>query len=369
MTTMVWPLKHKGIFQALLLLAGLVFSSPDPCQARDTEIYAVNAKQNCYILLDNSGSMAWGVYEHNIDYGKMYFYLDGLAGVYDPTNLLDNNSAFPYRKDKIYLLKGALKVAVKNGVTFTGDPGNPAINWDFSSIVDTHTLVDYRGNLSAAGDGTQRLTLDGSKNVLLDGNTLPFTLGRKEHDYFTLYDGTVVDKGFGGLLNAPGYHFSGYEDTDIAVFNNPVEDGDGNIWFLATGNWINMQGVYNLKNASNVLVWDKVDVPLADITSDWLVLPKNIDYPVGSVTYAPNLNNQLTSTIKQSGALKMQVHFSYYNVGNKDSVKLYDATDTLKATYGEFTDTNGFWGPVIDGDTVTIKMSSDNKPSTVGYGY
>lgn len=366
MTTMVWPLKHKGVFQAFLLLAAMVFSSPYPCQARDTEIYAVNAKQNCYILLDNSGSMAWGVYEHNIDYGKMYLYLDGLAGVTDPTVFIP-----AFQKNKIYLVKAKIPVAVKNGVTFTGDPGNPAINWDYGSIVDTHTLVDYRGNLTAAGDGTQRLTLDAAKNVLLDGNALPFTLGRKEHDYVTLYDGTVVDKGFGGLLNAPGYHFSGYEDTDTAVFNNPVEDGDGDneyIWFFATGNWIHMQGVYNLKDASGALVWDKTDVPLTAIESEWLTLAKNIDYPVGNVTYAANLNNQVTSTIKQSGALKMQVHFSYYNVGNKDSVNLYDATDTLKATYGEFTDADGFWGPVIDGDTVTIKMSSDNK-TTVGYGY
>ncbi|MFA6497947.1 MAG: hypothetical protein WCV64_01280 [Desulfurivibrionaceae bacterium] len=366
MATMTWLRKQKGFFAALLGVAIGLISVP-PSLAKDTDIYAVNAKQNCYILLDNSGSMAWGVYEHNIDYGKMYLYLDGLAGVDDPTNLLDVNPNFPYQKNKVYLVKGALKVAVKNGVTFTGDPGNPATYWDFGTIVDTHTLVDDHGNLSAAGDGTQRITLDASKNVLLDGNALPFTLGRTEHNYFTLYDGTVVDKGFGGLLNAPGYHFSGYEDTDTAVFNNPVEDGDGNIWFFATGNWINMQGVYNLKDAT-ALVWDRVDVPLADITSDWLTLAKNIDYPAGIVTYAANLNNLLTATIKQSGALKMQVHFSYYDVRDKDSVTLYDATNTLKATYGKFTDTTGFWGPVIDGDTVTIKMSSDNK-DTVGYGY
>ncbi len=365
MTTMVWPLKHKGTFQVLSLLVIMAFSSPYPCQAKDTDIYAVNAKQNCYILLDNSGSMAWGVYEHNINYKEMYLYLDGLAGVYDPTVFAPG-----FQKDKIYLVRAKIRVGVKGGVTFVGDPGNPAINWDYGSIVDTHTLVDNKGNLSF--EGGNRITLDAAKNVLLDGNTLPFTLGRKEHEYVTLYDGTVVDKGFGGLLNAPGYHFSGYEDTDIAVFNNPVEDGDGDdeyIWFFATGNWLHMQGVYNLKDATGDLVWDKTDVPLAAIDSDWLTLAKNIDYPVGNVTYAANLNNQLTSTIKQSGALKIQVHFSYYNVGDKDYVKLYDATDTLKATYGAGTDADGFWGPVIDGDTVTIKMSSDNKTNTVGYGY
>lgn len=364
MTTFEWLLKQKGFFPALLGLA-IVFAPLQICQAKDTDIYATNAKQNCYILLDNSGSMAYGVYEHNIDYGKMYLYLDGLAGVYDPTTL-PANTDFPYQKNKIYLMKGPVKVGVKNSVTFVGDPGSPAVNWDYSTIVDTHTLVDNRGNLSF--EGGQRITMDAAKNVLLDGNTLPFTLGRKEHEYVTLYDGTVVDKGFGGLLNAPGYHFSGYEDTDTAVFNNPVEDGDGTTWFFVTGNWINMQGVYNLKDATGALVWDKTDVPLAAIASEWLTLAKNIDYPVGSVKYAANLNNQLTSTIKQSGALKIQVHFSYYNVANKDYVKLYDAADTLITTYGEFTDADGFWGPVIDGDTVTIKMSSDNK-TTVGYGY
>ncbi|MBU2539087.1 MAG: hypothetical protein KKH22_11675 [Proteobacteria bacterium] len=366
MTTMGLLLKQKKAFLALLAVV-LVFDPMSVCQARDTDIYAVNAKQNCYILLDNSGSMAYGVYEHNIDYGKMYLYLAGLAGVTDPTNLPNINPT-PFPKNKIYLIKGPIRVAVKNGVTFAGDPGSPYLNWDFANIVDTFTLIDDRGDLLAAGGGTQRITLDAAQNILLDGSALPFTLGRKVHDYSTLYDGTVVDKGFGGLLNAPGYHFSGYEDTDIAVFNNPVEDGDASTWFFVTGNWINMQAVYNLKDASG-LVWNRFDVPLADINSEWLILAKNIDYPVGNVKYAANLNNQLTTTIKQSGALKIQVHFSYYDVRNKDNVKLYDATDTLKATYGEFTDADGFWGPVIDGDTVTIKMSSDNKTTTVGYGY
>lgn len=366
MTTTGWLLKLKRVFLTLLAVV-LVFDPVSISQARDTDIYAVNAKQNSYILLDNSGSMAYGVYEHNIDYGKMYLYLSGLAGVTDPTNLPAINPT-PFPKNKIYLIKGPIRVAVKNGVTFAGDPGSPYLNWDFANIVDTFTLIDDRGDLSAAGGGTQRITMDAAQNVLLDGSALPFTLGRKVHDYSTLYDGTVVDKGFGGLLNAPGYHFSGYEDTDTAVFNNPVEDGDASTWFFVTGNWINMQAVYNLKDASG-LVWNRLDVPLADITSDWLILGKNIDYPVGNVKYAANLNNLLTTTIKQSGALKIQAHFSYYNVGNKDTVKLYDATDTLKATYGEFTDADGFWGPVINGDTITIKMSSDNKTTTVGYGY
>ena len=100
MATMTWLRKQKGFFAALLGMAsGLVFVQLS--QARDTDIYAVNAKQNCYILLDNSGSMAYGVYEQNIDYGKMYLYLAGLPGVTDPTTL-PTNPAFPYQKNKIY---------------------------------------------------------------------------------------------------------------------------------------------------------------------------------------------------------------------------------------------------------------------------
>jgi type IV pilus assembly protein PilY1 len=362
MTTMAWLLKQKRFFRVLLLV--LVLAPVQLCQARDTDIYAVNAKQNCYILLDNSGSMAYGVYESNIDYGKMYLYLAGLPGITDPTNLPDVNPT-PFPRNKIYLVKGPLDVGVKNGVAFTGDPGSPSLAWQFGTTVDTHTFVDYLGNLTF--EGGNRITLDAAKNILLDANTLPLTQGRKEHNYVSLYDGTVIDKGFGGLLNAPGYHFSGYEDTDSGIFNNPVEDGADDTWFFVTGNWLNMQAVYNLKDASG-LVWDRMDVPLADITSDWLTLAKSIDYPAGIVTYAPNLNNKLTATIKQSGALKIQVHFSYYDMRNNDSVKLYDATNTLKATYGAVTDADGFWGPIIDGDTVAIKMSSDNK-DTVGYGY
>ena len=52
----------------LLLQAGLG-------QAVDTDIYQSNVKQNAYVLMDNSTSMDFGVYESNIDYGAMFDYL------------------------------------------------------------------------------------------------------------------------------------------------------------------------------------------------------------------------------------------------------------------------------------------------------
>uniref|UniRef100_UPI0040572EF4 hypothetical protein n=1 Tax=Candidatus Electrothrix sp. TaxID=2170559 RepID=UPI0040572EF4 len=68
---------HKIKFfriSCLLLFAVLTFSVNESF-SRDTDIYKISTKQNCYILMDNSGSMDFGVYEHTIDYGEMFDYL------------------------------------------------------------------------------------------------------------------------------------------------------------------------------------------------------------------------------------------------------------------------------------------------------
>jgi len=67
--------KRKSSVRILVFLAVILYSSVALLFAKDTDIYQVNTKQNCYILLDNSGSMDFGVYEQSIDYGAMFDYL------------------------------------------------------------------------------------------------------------------------------------------------------------------------------------------------------------------------------------------------------------------------------------------------------
>ena len=107
----------------LILLAGtttLLF-------AKDTDVYQINTKQNCYILLDNSGSMDFGVYEQSIDYGAMFDYLFTLndSGSYqDYIYDTINNSSYFYQnhkeRRKIYLWKGKIGVSI---ATIDGEIG------------------------------------------------------------------------------------------------------------------------------------------------------------------------------------------------------------------------------------------------------
>lgn len=382
----------KAIVAAVALAS--LLGAPVGVLAKDTDIYAVSTKQNCYILMDSSGSMAWPVYQHTIDYGAMYDYFYNLNDALPATDYIkdpvaggalfgnhENDTAL--KRGKIYLIKGDTGLKLANGSAFTGDPGNPGVNWDFATMVDTHTVVDENGDLSDDGTGLRRLTVDGNGYVRLDNTLLPLGMSIKLHDQVTLYDGSVVDNGFGGLLHAPGFYFSGYEGVAAGALN-VAESGDQDIYFFATRNWVNMQSVLNLEYGVNPAgaaglgdpAWKYEPYPIG--TASWLTLAHNLDYPVGAGNYANNLTEAATSqTITHVGAVKMRIHFSSFNVqGNsnagtftKDYVKVYDGTGAQVAQYdndNKPTDTGG-WSPEITGTTAVIKLKSDN--STTGSGY
>ena len=92
-----------------------------PTLAKDTDIYQVNTKQNCYILMDNSASMDFGVYESNVDYGAMFDYLFELNETGSPwkSYIYDtiNNSSYFYNNHletrKIFLWLGAIGVTIQ----------------------------------------------------------------------------------------------------------------------------------------------------------------------------------------------------------------------------------------------------------------
>ncbi len=379
------------------LFLTIMFLSASQLMARDTDIYSVNAKQNCYVLMDSSGSMDFGVYEHTIDYGDMFDYLftlnDDPDGDYEDY-IYDtiNNSAVFYNNhkpaNKIYLWLGAIgaTIATVDGqdVAFSGDAADPDYLWYSSYLVDTHTVIDNDGNLADDGSGLRRITVDTDGYILLDGVRLPLGLDIKAHDFVTLYNGTVVDNGFNGLLNAPGYYFSGYEYTGeppgVLTSLDPVESGDVNVYFFVTGNWANMQAMYNLHFTTNNpdppgafeddAAWPFEPFP---ITPDsWTQLSHTLDYPEGDALYGKNLSE--TDTIQEivsAGAQMMQIHFSAFDVLVKDYVKLYDAEGNEIARYDNDNnplDTDDGWSPVITGDKAVLKLASDNK-DTPGLGY
>jgi type IV pilus assembly protein PilY1 len=388
---------HKNQGCSLLVIACSLILFTPPGLAKDTDIYQVNTKQNCYILLDNSGSMDFGVYESNVDYGAMFDYLftlnDSSAGnygdyIYDTVN---NNIFYKNHKEmrKIYLWKGAIGVTTANldgtDVFFTGDAADPDYIWYLNDLVDTHTMIDSSGNLSGDGVGTQRITVDAEGYILLDNLRLPMDKSIKHHAPTTLYDGSVIDNGFGGLLNAPGYYFSGYEGVTPGSLN-PAEDGDQDIYFFVTGNWANMQDMYNLHYTTNNPTppgasngdpaWKYELIPLG--ASAWSELSHPLQYPA-SGNYANNLiENDTEKTITHPGAAQIQVHFSNFDVEgdgkisnwNYDYVAVRDSTGNLVAKYdNDNPPTAGDgWSPTINSDTVKISLSSDKNVVGIGYG-
>ena len=392
--------KKQLVFSGRLLLLLAIFTWFSlPVLAKDTDIYSVNAKQNAYVLMDSSGSMNFGVYEHTIDYGAMFDYLftlnDSPAGDYDDY-IYDtvNNSSYFYQNHKptrrIYLWKGDIGVTIAtiNGqnVAFSGDAADPNYLWYSNQLVDTHTLLDIDGNLSDDGTGQRRITVDTDGYILLDGNRLPLGLDIKAHDFATLYNGSIVDNGFNGLLNAPGYYFSGYEGVTTGALNT-VENGDVSVYFFVTGNWVNMQAMYNLHYTTNNptptgasendAAWPYENFPVTP--SSWTQIDHDLDYPVGNINYINKLKETDTAqTIVHAGAKYMQIHFSFFDVEgnnnvstfNYDYVKLYDETGNAVAQYdndNKPTLIDSGWSPVITGDTATLNLKSDT--NTVGKGY
>lgn len=363
--------------------------------AKDTDIYQVNTKQNCYILLDNSGSMDFGVYEQNIDYGQMFDYLFTLNDAGSQSDYIwdtINNSNFFYQnhkeRRKIFLWKGRIGVTITSvdGVStaFTGDAADPSYLWFYYDLVDTNTLIDSDGILTYDGSGTQRLTTDADGYILFDGVKLPLNQDIKLREMQTLYDGSQVDIGFGGLLNAPGYYFSGYEGVTSGSLNT-AEDGDQDIYFFVTGNWVNMQAMYNLHYTTNNPdpagastgdpAWKYELVPQA--AGSWSELTHSLKYPTTG-QYSNRLKEIKTmQTITHPGATQIQVHFSAFDVEadgsnstwNYDYVAIYNGAGTLVAKHdNDNSPTNGDgWSATINDDTVKIALASDN--SVTGYGY
>ncbi|MDR3631396.1 MAG: hypothetical protein P4L42_13790 [Desulfocapsaceae bacterium] len=396
-------LRHFGRWG--FLLAALLWLSSSAA-ARDTDIYKVNVKQNCYILMDTSQSMGFGVYQHTIDYGQMFDYLFTLnETVSNPntnpvtwtkTYIYDtvNNSSVFYKNhapaNKIYLWSGSIGVTTSmiegKQISLTGDAADPAYLWS-GSLIDTHTLLDAGGNLVPEPGYTPRITVDGSGHILLDGRVLPFNQDILAHDFTTFYNGTVVDNGFCGLLQSPGYYFSGYQNVTSLI---PAVNGTTSIYFFVTGNWTNMQAMYNLSYVSGShpvpagatpgdFAWVYESFPLAS-TASWPQMGASYGYPAGG-NYTANQNTQLTITIP--GAQQMQLHFSAFDVKGDgsataftmDYVQIYDSSNNLVAQYDNDNtpisvgNTNGSgWSPVISGGTAIVKFhSSSTSPGGLGY--
>jgi type IV pilus assembly protein PilY1 len=360
--------KHRFCKTVITLAASLsLLLQAGPGAALDTDIYQANVKQNAYILLDNSGSMGWPVYESSINYGEMYQHLKGKG-------YTDNSSVFPsalFERTKVYRVLGkdiGLSTITVDGQAraFTGDPGNPGIYWYVNDVTDLHTTLNSAGNLVAEEGQTARLATDANGYVLFDSAQFPAGQNRLLRDVQTLFDGSVIDVGFGGLLKAPGYYYSGYK-------YGGTDEGKEDLYFFVTGNWLNMQHVLTLEK-SGQLAWKTETVPVT--TGEWMETDQVLDYPPGSGNYANSLKESDTlRSIVHPGATYIQVHFSMFNVqgdGNtgtfkKDYVKLYNGAGNQAAQYDNDNSPAGEWSPIIPGNTARIALKSNSSIRAAGY--
>jgi type IV pilus assembly protein PilY1 len=358
----------------------------DHAMAMDTDIYQANVKQNAYVLMDSSGSMDFGVYESNIDYGAMYDYLYVKSGI-DDTIASPSFYKNHEKRTKIFLLKGKIGVTIKEidgeKKVFTGDAADPDYLWYTNDLVDMHVYLDGDGNLVPEAGYSPRLTVDSDGYVLLDGVRLPHSQSRLLHDVSTMYDGSTVDKGFGGMLRAPGYCFSGLKEVGVDAGDHvAVADGDKYIYFFITGNWINMQQMYNLHYTVNPTgdpelgdpAWKYETFPVS--ADDWSEAVHPVDYPEGAVKYGNKLAEADTEiTITHPGATQIQIHFSMFDVlgdgsatkFNEDYVVLYDGSGNQIAKYDADNSPEGNWSPSVPGDTVRVCLKTDKNGTAFGY--
>ncbi|MDR3631405.1 MAG: hypothetical protein P4L42_13835 [Desulfocapsaceae bacterium] len=375
---------------ALVFFIGIVLTLPAQIlHAKDTDIYAVSTKNNAYILLDNSGSMAYGVYEDSVDYDAMYNYYMGLGTIYDPASATHED----YKKDTIYLLLGqgiGVSIFTAHGKTyaFTGDTGS---NGTWTNPIDTHTTIDPYGNLVSDGSGTARLSVDGNGYVLFDGKALPPTQNILLHN---TQGGT--DIGFAGLMSAPGNYFSGYKTvTQTAGSAVTAANGTQNIYFFVKGNWANLQNVFNLTYSSGahsgLYAWQYEPYYVFQTNTQTI----SISYPTSNTTQYPTgtiKTNSWSQPAANNGSI--QVHFSFFDINptltctkyNKsgttcrawsagDSVQVCDGSNNNCTSYNNANmptnannvPTNG-WSAWIPGNTVNLNFSSDSYP-TLGKGY
>ena len=365
------------LFLTFLILLYTVSTS----WAVDTDAYQVNSQQNTYLVLDTSGSMQYGVYEHSVDYADVFNSMRVDSEVSAPSSTLT------YDRYEIYLIRGNVKMVLSNDEPVTGDAGAvpmsyaDGISWDFNTITSTHTSIETYSITSIAEEGeTARLTINNDSKILFDGVALPYDLSLVEHKYMTLYDNSTIDKGFAGMLQAPGYYFSGYEAVGSNIYGHDrADDGDSNLYFFVTGNWLNYQKVCDLDYKSGMAPrngphntytrpWQNKTVTIG---TTWFERPEFRDYPSGSSNYVKNTNENTSRIIITEGnATSIKVHFSMFDVNRwGDYVKIYqNGSNQPIATYDNAHRPPDGWSVIAQGDTIEITLKSDSDWYT-GKGY
>jgi type IV pilus assembly protein PilY1 len=371
--------------------------------ADDTDIYRPKVKHNVMILMDSSGSMAWPLYEHTIDYAAFYDYIcvnrsNWTNSKDEPTGL--QGTSAPYYgaankklRTKIYLIYGNTGYASPG---LTGDAGKPDLVWKMDESADMLTYLNsdgeledaagrhpgdalYAGRISTVVDGATGLTM-----VTIDGQRLPNGKDVALHNWRENPDRTRIDNGFAGLVQAPGYYFSGYFRDNVVAGNPalPVNDaastytslqaaaatssGREQCYFFATGNWINMQMLFNLQVYAGSWkdAWSYCSYPPGVVyqTVPFNMVSKN--YPANYPSnYDSNQDTTVNYVIYNALSSRMRIHFSEYllwysTTTKRDRIELYDENGTLVYTYHNNNLPSDKWSLWITGKRILVRLVS-----------
>ena len=380
------------------------------CMADDTDIYKPEVKHNVMILLDTSESMNFGIYDDGIDYHAFYRYIveNNEGWQSSPCDVIAGGcgtSAYFYPtsrargRTKIYLIFGNIGYA--NGLT--GDPADPSYLWYAGWETDTGTYLNsageledvngkkpgesgYLGRVGTVVDGTTGETM-----VTLDGQRLPNNKDMPLHDWQDFPDGSRVDKGFAGMIRAPGYLFSGYffqfganwfnaalpvTDTTSRYTSNPdnawINGGRHTDFFFITGNWLNMQMVYNLqaevKNNQWEWAWTVSTYPAANYTPS---VSYNLTSPSYPSDYPYNYDSQQDGSVNyliyNGEASKIRLHFDALTLADGDRIEFYDEFGDLNSAITSMP-TDG-WTNWITGRSILVRFVTDNDDATVASGW
>jgi type IV pilus assembly protein PilY1 len=399
-----------GVFYSILILLLLSAAGAIVAFADDTDIYRPKVRHNVLILMDSSGSMAWPLYEKTIDYSQFYDYIcvnrSDWTNSYDETNGEYGTNAYYYPsankavRTKIYLIYANTGYSQ----SLTGDAGNPDLSWYIGGSADMATYLNAEGELEdAAGKhpgeagyagriGTVDVLVGSEtvKMVTIDGVRLPNGKDIPLHDWRDNPDGSRVDNGLSGLVQAPGYYFSGYfydgsssannwktvTDIDSCYTSDPAsasKDSSGRerCYFFATGNYINMQMLFNLQvyTGSWKKAWSYCSFPpgVTYQSVPFTLVSKN--YPSNAPkNYDSNADSTVSYVIYNALSGKMRIHFSdivlWYSTNTKsDKIELYDENGNLMYTYKNKSSTN-FWSDWVTGKKITVRFTTYNLDKT-----
>lgn len=281
--------RYPGILWGVMIALMLLSLFETTVRAEDVDVYRASVKNNAMLVIDVSGSMAWPVYNHEIDYRAFWDWATGVTPVNpDPVGKNDSTSIHKqitnWETNRIYLVSaylGHAEITGSQGEKYSvmGDPMYSGLREGFIyyGIIDTGwTYTDLDDPVSGVtietvtdSEGVEWVVypsaVPDASGVTKDVNQWDTWVYYSDdarsgvtffnHQAVRLTDVRIdprtkvaKDYGFLGYMKAPGIYFSGlFRDEDhggdYALTDDPddaMESGDRErVYCFVTGNYLN----------------------------------------------------------------------------------------------------------------------------------